>query len=240
MIMGTLGPEARALLEAGKRATRPTAADRARITQALNGRGYSTSHKFDDHAAGSLIGKGFGLPSLGVVAAGLALVGGLLLFWPREAGLPPAAVVDVQAALPAVQALLSAPTDVEYEAPTRGDTVSVVAQLAAAPTAAPEKRAAPEARRTTDKLAEEVAILSRAEKELHGGRFSSALTALDEHRRKFPRGTLSQERVALRVHVLCGLGRVTDAEAELGVLKRLSPGSMHEGRARAACGTAAK
>jgi hypothetical protein len=86
----------------------------------------------------------------------------------------------------------------------------------------------------SDRLKEEVAILSRAESERHARRFASALNLLEEHRRKFPRGSLSQERMAARIRVLCGLGRVTEAEAELAALKRASPSSLHL-PARAAC-----
>jgi len=94
------------------------------------------------------------------------------------------------------------------------------------------------ARRSARRLAEEVAILSRAEKELHAGRPSSALAVLEEHRQKFPSGELAQERIAARVHALCALGRVADAEAALARLRRVSPGSPQEGRAREACAPA--
>jgi hypothetical protein len=81
-------------------------------------------------------------------------------------------------------------------------------------------------------LAEEVELLSRANQELHSRRFSAALQVLGEHQRKFPRGKLSQERVAARIQALCGLGRVKEADAEL---ERVSPGSLHGGRVREAC-----
>jgi len=86
-------------------------------------------------------------------------------------------------------------------------------------------------------LAEEVALLSRAESALHGGRFVKALGALDEYERKFPRGALVQEDVSARVQALCGLGRTADAKQQL---RRLSPDSPHASRARAACGAALK
>jgi hypothetical protein len=114
------------------------------------------------------------------------------------------------------------------------------------PPAAPESTTAPRhaaietratAPRGPDRLAEEVEILSRAQTELHAGRFTSSLRLLDEHARKFPRGALTQERVAARVQALCGSGRRNEANAEL---TRLSPGSLHEARAREACATSAK
>jgi hypothetical protein len=89
-------------------------------------------------------------------------------------------------------------------------------------------------------LAAEVAILSRAGAELHNGRAAAALKTLDEHQRKFPSGLLAQERASARIQALCALGRVKEAETELGRLSRLSPQSPHEARAREACGSALK
>ena len=88
------------------------------------------------------------------------------------------------------------------------------------------------ARRAPDRLAEEVAILSRAETELHAGRHQSALRVLEEYERKFSNGKLSQERAAARILALCGLGRTGEANAALA---RLSRGSLLEGTAREAC-----
>jgi hypothetical protein len=101
--------------------------------------------------------------------------------------------------------------------------------------AAVEPRTAPA--RPSDRLAEEVAILSRAETELHAGRYASALRILDEHQRRFPHGTLTEERIAARIHALCGLGRVSEARAEMA---RVAPGSLHAGSARAACASSAQ
>jgi hypothetical protein len=63
------------------------------------------------------------------------------------------------------------------------------------------------AKRATDRLAQEVAILSRATSELHAGRPANALKAIDEHARKFPNGLLVEERRAARTQALCALGR---------------------------------
>jgi hypothetical protein len=91
-----------------------------------------------------------------------------------------------------------------------------------------------------DRLAQEVAILSRAGTELHSGRAAAALRALDEHQKKFPAGLLTQERTAARIQALCALGRMTEADAELARLARSSPESPHEARARQACGSRLK
>jgi len=84
-------------------------------------------------------------------------------------------------------------------------------------------------------LAEEVALLSRAETALHGGRFVKALGALDEYERKFPRGALAEERTAARIQALCALGRTEEANAQLRKLLHISPNSALEERSRQAC-----
>jgi TolA-binding protein len=115
-------------------------------------------------------------------------------------------------------------------------TVRAEPTTAAIPAPAPPSNAGnarTSSSRRSDALAAEVAILSRAETELHAGRFTSALDVLDEHARRFPRGTLTQERVAARVQALCGLGRVAEAKAEL---TQLGSGSLQAGSAREVCG----
>jgi hypothetical protein len=99
-----------------------------------------------------------------------------------------------------------------------------------------EKRA-PSAPRPADNLAEEVALLSQASADLHAGRPAAALAALDEHRRKFPRGALVQERTSARIQALCALGSMTEAQAEIARFTRTSPNSPHLARARKACGS---
>jgi hypothetical protein len=71
-----------------------------------------------------------------------------------------------------------------------------------------------------DRLAEEVAILSQAAKALRAGRAADALSALNEHQKKFPGGLLTQERRAARAEALCSLGRFSEAQTELTVLGR--------------------
>jgi hypothetical protein len=208
------------LVEAGRNTLRPSQADRERMLEALRAR----------IAQGAAPGMGGPTPVRGwpLVSGlgGAALLGGLLLWQ-----LGPAA--------PAAPALLAPAL------PIRG--IVAHAKLASVAPAAPlpsESTApaavAPEVTRSLGPrapgggLSEEVALLSRAETELHASRFGKALRLLDEYERRFPKGALMQESVAARVQALCAVGRVADAMAQL---KRLSPGSPHAGRARAACGS---
>jgi len=223
--MMELGAEARRLLAAGRGALKPTGADRERVFQALQARigagatggGASPSAA---HAGGSA------WATLPAVIAGFGIVGALVFTLPSrpEVTVPPA------------PRAVAAPTPVAV-LPTANvpETPPAIAPAPAAPEEHPRS-----ARRPSDRLAEEVAILSRAEKDLHAGRFGSALRALGEHQSRFPNGALSQERLAARVHVLCAMGRTSEAEAELARLRRLSPKSPHADRAGDACAATPK
>lgn len=219
--MSNLSPEARALLHAGRAATRPTPADRERITAALRVRIGDAQLPSDTQASGGVAQapatSAIGWPAISAMVAGLFVAGAGLWFALGSAHVAPVPAT-VGASPPPV---VPAPQPAKPEEPE-------ISPLPAAEAPAPSSAA----RRPSDRLAEEVAILSRAETELHAGRYSSALRVLDEHERKFPRGTLAQERLAARIRALCALGRTADADAALA---RLSRSSVHEGRTRAAC-----
>lgn len=221
-----LGPQARALFEAERGALRPTSADRKRIAVALTARLGAGAFPFRVDAPPSsspspspapASGHWFGWPTLSVMA-GVVVTGGLVLSTLRASELkaPPVVITTAQAVAPAPSAApaSTAPApDVEAATP-------------------PGTGPASAGRRAPDRLAEEVAILSRAETELHAGRYQGALRVLEEYERKFHNGKLAQERAAARILALCGLGRTTEANAALA---RLSRGSLHAGTAREAC-----
>src|SRR5688500_15389498 len=58
----------------------------------------------------------------------------------------------------------------------------------------------------SDTIAEEAALLRGAHTSLASGDGTSAMRALDEHARRFPRGALAEEREAARVMALCAQG----------------------------------
>jgi hypothetical protein len=89
----------------------------------------------------------------------------------------------------------------------------------------------------SDSLAEEVRLLSRAERQLNDGLGEDALATLGEHERRFPRGALAEERMAARVEALCALGRIAEARTSLGRLARAFPKSGHLDSARRFCGS---
>ena len=218
--MSSLGPESRALLDEGREALRPTTADRERILGALNAQVGAGSLDPIGDLASPAAASGIGWPVVSTVVVGLAFGGGLLLHQASsgtDSVPPPSASVTPRAT--ASSSASSVPERLADEP----------AALAARPST--ESRS-PASGRAPDRLAAEVALLARAQTELHAGRFTSALALLGEHQRKFPRGALTQERVAARIQALCGLGRIKEADTELA---RVSPDSLHGGRTREAC-----
>jgi hypothetical protein len=217
--MSELQPESRELFQAARNALRPSTTDRVRIRDALRLRITGVSHI---PGAATSAGSGLGWLSFSALAAAV-VVGGVLLA-PRS---------------PQVPSVASAPSLVRSaEAPAVPPANTVAPEppprTAPAPTPAPTPEVRATAKpRPSDSLAQEVALLSRAETELHAGRFSAALQLLNAHQKTFPRGLLRQERVAARIQALCGLGRVKEANADLA---RVTPGSLHDGPTREACG----
>ena len=224
--MTRLTPKAAELVQAGRAALRPSDADRERVFQALlprlgaglgAGAAMSTPSTAPAAASGGIAIK----VAAAIVVIGVA-GGGLFLALRTE---PPPARPAATAPVPSAAAPRASIERVPESSPSAVPRTEVT-----------EKRAPAASSRPADSLAEEVAILSEASAALHAGRPAVALKALDEHRRKFPRGALGQERTSARIQALCALGRTKEARAELARLARTSPNSPHVARARKACG----
>ena len=215
-----LGPEAQQLIQAGRSALRPSVADRERIAAALRARG----GLFAEPALAATARVGWTQVSATVVglgAVGLLVAAGAL--HGAAAPTPAAALAPAPVSAPRAPALAAG---VHPQGATESSP-KVEARHAAE---AKPKRAV--SKPPADRLSEEVEVLSRAQTEMHAGRFGAALTLLEQHARSIPRGKLAPERRAARVRALCALGQRTEADAEL---TRLAPGSLHEARAREAC-----
>jgi hypothetical protein len=74
-----------------------------------------------------------------------------------------------------------------------------------------ERDAAPRRANTADAHALELGVLQRARAAVASGQFPTALDAIAEHQRRFPNGILQEEREALRVKALAGLGKTEEA-----------------------------
>lgn len=210
--MSTLSPKGRDLVNAGRRAFQPTDADRERLLGALRSHLGDSALPPDVGSVATAAAAGRSLwPLISAVVIGIGIVGGALFFALHsgtEQGIPPETTV---ATTP-----VSEPVE---PPPVEQPTSPAVAQPAAEPPASP----AASGHRPQDRLAAEVALLSRATRDLRAGRPAEALKALDEYRHKFPKGLLSEEQRAARAQTLCALGRFDEATEKLAGLAPRSP-----------------
>jgi len=72
----------------------------------------------------------------------------------------------------------------------------------------------------------ELALLEPARTSIARGEFGAALTAIAKHRREFPNGELAQEREALRVRALWGVGQKGAASAAAKAFRKRYPRSV--------------
>jgi len=245
--MRELSPALQQLVEAGKRADRPTIADRERVYRAVNVRLGLAMGVAGAAPHATVLEDLLTAPTLRTAAkttAGLALVGAgfALVHW-LAAGMityPDAALAISAARTVSPSNAVAATEPNQQRDVAKDDSETAPDQIQIAPAAVPPVApAAPAAARVAvrprDSLSEEVDILSRAEKELHSGHPEKALSLLNEHERKFKNGSLAEERTAARVQSLCALGRTKEADALFG---RLSPQSLHGEPTHQVCVTA--
>lgn len=215
--MNELSPKARALISASRPALRPTPADRERIEAAL--RSKLGGDALPDDAGVQLTSRIATWKITAAAAIGICLLGSVAL---RVAQPEPA-----QPALGPAAPSASPPAPVEPEAPPALSPQPSATETAASP------RPKPRARNTAqDQLALEVELLSRATSALHAHDAAAALKTLEEHRRKFPNGSLRQERSVAKALALCSLGRINEGRAELRLLPANLPAAL---RARQHC-----
>jgi hypothetical protein len=206
--MSTLSPKGRDLVRAGRRAFQPTGADRDRLLGALRAQLGDAALPPDVGSLATAAAASRSIwPILSAVVVGLGIVGGGLIYALHsgtERGNP--------------QVTNVAPVAVTTQAidPVANPSVEQPTSLAVTPPVA-------SAHHSQDRLAAEVAILSRATRDLRAGRPAEALKALDEYRRKFPKGLLSEEQRAARAQALCALGRFDEANEKLAGLAPQSP-----------------
>lgn len=233
--MSELSPDLRALILVSKNASRPTEADSARVLAALRIRLSDAAVMGAEAAKATVTSNTTGL-FLGKVSAiafaGLALLGGLWFFTARarqaassESNAAPSAAATTKANT-ALAPSATSPSAIGLTPPESNET-----STALRPTPDDVEARSHHAR---DRLAEEVALLSRAETALHSGNAAGALEVLNEHERKFRDGLLAEERIAARIQALCALGRKTEADAQLA---QLSPKSLHGKQSGRACGS---
>lgn len=232
--MKEMSYEACQLVDAGREAFRPTDADRARMMAAITGAAtLSVGVAVAVGAQRSLSGLLSAAHAARLLAVVLPVAAGAYVWHATQtspAALPPPVPVNPQPVLVAPK--VAAPTT-----PRAEDELLEPTSQPSAP--APERSASPalDASKRGNEIRQEVALLSRAQTALSRGRLQEALEALAEHAARFPRGALSEERVATRARTLCALGRRQEAETELKRMEKLNPTSAYLARARESCGS---
>jgi hypothetical protein len=113
----------------------------------------------------------------------------------------------------ASHAIASAPVSVSRAKDPPGPSAqgAAAAEAPASPVRASEPSAAARRPSPDETYALELALLQRARAAVAKGNHSTALDAIAEHQRRFPMGRLREEREALRVKALAGLGRKDEA-----------------------------
>jgi hypothetical protein len=225
MLMAALSFKARAVIQHGLEGIRPAAGERARLEALLHARLGSASPSLVARAPLPLRFGGWRLAtSFGLGAALVA--GSMLLMRGTKSQLAAAPLTEPAATVAFTDGIEAA--DLAADLPSQAASEPVFDAQSPigppAPTARPQNR-----------LAQEVALISRATSELRAGRAKAATKLLDEHRRKFPSGALGVERRAVSAQALCALKRVSEGRAELA---QLDPRSPAAGRAKQVCDAA--
>jgi hypothetical protein len=100
---------------------------------------------------------------------------------------------------------------------------------AAAPVPEPPRAApATEAAQATSvqQYAVELGVLEPARSSIGRGDYAGAMAAIARHQREYPRGQLAEEREALRVRALWGMGQKADAESAAAAFRKRYPRSV--------------
>lgn len=237
--MSDLDHRARAIVDAGRDAEVPSAADRDRIKRAVLVQIAAGGAVATTAAAGTLsLGAKVGLAVLAVTLVGGGTVGVLKARGSHPLVVPRARVAPAAAAAPATAPLPVAAVEVvprDLSAP-----VDEKARKAERPRRTMAQTGRADKGADADQLNAEVSVLKRAREELRRGRPARALEALAEYDRRFGRGVLVEERQAMAAIAACQAepGPATRAQAE--AFMRGAPASPLRERVREACITPAR
>lgn len=211
--MNELGPEARALIERGRRLDGPPAGAKARIHDALRAR--------IEAGPGSSGPSGSAGPWVGGVAA-LGVAAATVMLWPTSTSEPERALAEPQRGGPGAfeHVRLQPPSEDEVEA-------------SAAPTGAQEHASSqktanrsprddgPGATVQEDGAAEpeqgdllaEARLMADAQRRLRDADWAGAVELAEAHRERFPDGMLIEERWGVMALAKCALGEVSEGLA---------------------------
>jgi hypothetical protein len=188
-----------------------------------------------------LAGKAAATASLKVIGSAVAAaVGSSALLFALNQPAPEPALPAVSAQAPVV-ALPSPPTAAPAAAPVESiePAASAAPTAVAAPLPRPGKPSAPAASNPAPparSTSEEALLVATAEAQLRGGHPAAALALYEQHLRDYPKGALRYESQSGRIVALCGVGRASEARAEIARFAERHPGSQALLRMQRACG----
>ena len=228
--MNDLDDRARAIVEAGRDADTPSAADRDRIKRAVLVQIVASSAVASTAVAGSLsIGAKVGLAVLAV-----SMVGGGTVGFFKMRGAHQASVARMRAMAKTEVASLPevSPEIIPQEFPAPSDEK---AKKVEKPHKANPQNGRAEKATDGDQLSAEVAVLKRAREELRLGRPTRAIEELVEYDRRFGHGVLGEERHAIAAIAACRAEPGPASLAQAEAFMRKSPASPLRERVREAC-----
>ena len=97
-------------------------------------------------------------------------------------------------------------------APAGSSTNNTEADIGSSRQSKPNSIGATKSASDIETYAKELRVLQPARQAVAQQDFTAALSAIEEHQRQFPSGKLTEEREALRVKALLGLGRTAEAQ----------------------------
>lgn len=231
-----MDPFAREIFDRARRAHDPTPDDRARVRAKLAARIGAGAVAGAGAAKVAGVTKGTILKVVLSIAIVAALGAAFVLR--RHAPAPEAPAIEapvVQAPAP-VAPVTSAASPAASAAESSAEPVAPTVESAApSPSAAPPPVARSARPAASTDLEAEMSLLAGAQAAIQAGDYATAIARLDEHQRQFPRGVLSEERLAARVVALCGAGRVAEARSLGASFLAHHPSSPLAPRVRSSC-----
>jgi hypothetical protein len=247
-----LSPLAKVLVNAGRQGWQATDLDRARVLAKLSGAGTFVENA--DASARVLkktsggVWRSWTYAAVGGVSLGaFALLGYRVFAHPapslhsssvHSAIVAPASSSGPSPSNPVLDPGADREPPIGPTDPQAREAVEPSDRISSTALATKAKASAAPRERMRDRLPEEVALLSKAEMEIHEGRAVQALRTLDEHASRFRDGALTEERMAARIQALCMLGRLSEADAQIDQLAAMSSHSPYLFQAREACNRA--
>lgn len=225
---GSLSELARELLAAERVSREPEGLKQRALARALHAAAERpSSHELSRSLLPRAVGlRGRRLRFALLTAAAVAIAGlataGMGLFQKSPSEPPVRAGVGAPARTADKEPVPARPGPVLGPAPSVSSQPSSALRVHTAPTTGVAETVRPPSART---YAIELALLEPARSSIARGDYAGALGAVARHQREFPNGQLAEERSALRVRALWGLGRIAEAETAAAAFRQRYPRS---------------